>query len=148
VFQFIVFDEQAKMAIIISERSLLDYHNAKYLPHNDSQDIKEHIEKHGTEVINMETNTINQCIRKEEPDKNIIRGIEMSSLEIDTDSLEQSLELNRDQIMLDHETQDFINSQRIHKANFLKEIGQRGIKLKNDLGNEEKIPEKRVQMNY
>lgn len=134
------------MPIFISKERLLNYHNEFYVAPTDSQDIKSHIEINGTGAISTLAN-IWKHIGVGNADDERRREIEMSSLDIDAKSFEQSLELNRNQIMLDQKVQGFINSQRLHRANFLNDIRQRGLKLKNNLS-EEKTPKSLAPLNY
>lgn len=115
-------------------KELIDYHNNHYSNH-PRNDIYNHVKQNADAIV--KSAFAKTPIQEVPP-------IDLSALEMDTDTLELMLLQNRQHSLKDHEVQNYLNSQQLHKANFLKEIQDKGLKLKGQVN----PPKKKVHLDY
>ncbi|KAK6464359.1 hypothetical protein DFJ63DRAFT_68464 [Scheffersomyces coipomensis] len=105
--------------IQITEKELLEYHANIFNPSIPISEITDYI-------------TNNKNILRNPNNSEPQFKPNLSNLTVDPETLDEYFNSNRNEILKNEEVQSFIESQRIHKADFLAEIKHKGLSLKHN----------------
>lgn len=131
------------MTITISNLEFLQYHEKIYTIDSKYDYVRQYIQsKSGDFYIRDNTEKALE-LAKGSPERNDETfskqsGLELSNLIIDADTLEQNTACNEDYID-DENVRDYVESQKLHRLQFLKEIHEKGLRTSHtDTGRNDK----------
>lgn len=133
------------MTITISNAEFVQYHNIKYSNKPELGYIREYINSKGSDFqIKSRVSSHLPVSQESEAPSNTEDGqqsIELSTLIIDSDTLERNMAQN-DDYKDDENVRKFIEAQKAHKLRFLQEVEEKGLRTEHnalDAGNVSKL---------